>query len=132
MIIRKMMTNNEIYTHASNLLEAFSNIAELKMPVKVHFYFQKNMDNIVNMAQDIEKSRNEILQRYGTIDEETHNYKFADKDMDKVNSDITDLFSLEQEVKIHVIPMEWVENMELTAKQVAAFSFMFEEEEEEE
>ena len=132
MITRKMMTNNEIYTHASNLLEAFSNIAELKMPVKVHFYFQKNMDNIVNMAQDIEKSRNEILQRYGTIDEETHNYKFADEDMDKVNSDITDLFSLEQEVKIHVIPMEWVENMELTAKQVAAFSFMFEEEEEEE
>lgn len=131
MITRKMMTNNEIYTHASNLLEAFSNIAELKMPVKVHFYFQKNMDNIVAMAQDIEKSRNELLQKYGTIDEETHNYKFADEDIDKVNSDITDLFSLEQEVKIHVIPIEWVENMELTAKQVAAFSFMFEEEEEE-
>ena len=132
MVIRKIMTNNEIYTHATNLLGAFENIAELKMPVKVHFYFQKNMDNIVNMAQDIEKSRNEILQKYGTIDEETHNYKFADEDMDKVNRDITDLFSLEQEVKIHVIPMEWVENMELTAKQVAAFSFMFEEEAEEE
>lgn len=132
MVIRKMMTNNEIYTHATNLLEAFENIAELKMPVKVHFYFQKNIDNIVNMAQDIEKSRNEILQKYGTIDEETHNYKFSDEDMDKVNSDITDLFSLEQEVKIHVIPMEWVEDMELTAKQVAAFSFMFEEEAEEE
>ena len=132
MIIRKMMTNNEIYTHATNLLGAFENIADLKMPVKVHFYFQKNMDNIVNMAQDIEKSRNELLQKYGTIDEETHNYKFADEDMDKVNSDINDLFSLEQEVKIHVIPMEWVEDMELTAKQVAAFSFMFEEEAEEE
>ena len=25
------------------------------MPVKVHFYFQKNMDTIVAMAQDIEK-----------------------------------------------------------------------------
>lgn len=132
MIIRKNMTNNEIYTAASNLLEAFENIAELKMPVKVHFYFQKNMDSIVTMAQDIEKSRNEVLQKYGTIDEETHNYKFADEDIDKVNSDITDLFSLEQEVKIHVIPMEWVEDMELTAKQVAAFSFMFEEETEEE
>ena len=132
MVIRKIMTNNEIYTHATNLLGAFENIAELKMPVKVHFYFQKNMDNIVNMAQDIEKSRNEILQKYGTIDEETHNYKFADEDMDKVNSDITDLFSLEQEVKIYVIPMEWVEDMELTAKQVVAFSFMIEEETEEE
>ena len=132
MVIRKTMTNNEIYVYATNLLEAFENIAELKMPVKVHFYFQKNMDTIVAMAQDIEKSRNEVLQKYGTLDEETHNYKFADEDMDKVNSDITDLFSLEQEVKVHVIPMEWVENMELTAKQVAAFSFMFEEETEEE
>ena len=132
MIIRKMMTNNEIYTYATNLLEAFENIDELKMPVKVHFYFQKNMNSIVAMAQDIEKSRNEVLQKYGTIDGETHNYTFANEDIDKVNSDITDLFSLEQEVKIHVIPMEWVENMELTAKQVAAFSFMFEEEEEEE
>ena len=84
------------------------------------------------MAQDIEKSRNEVLQKYGTIDGETHNYTFANEDIDKVNSDITDLFSLEQEVKIHVIPMEWVENMELTAKQVAAFSFMIEEETEEE
>lgn len=132
MVIRKTMTNNEIYAHATNLLEAFENIAELKMPVKVHFYFQKNMDSIVSMAQDIEKSRNEILQKYGTLDEETNNYKFADENIDKVNSDVADLFSLEQEVKIHVIPMEWVENMELTAKQVASFSFMFEEETEEE
>lgn len=132
MVIRKTMTNNEIYAHATNLLEAFENIAELKMPVKVHFYFQKNMDSIVSMAQDIEKSRNEILQKYGTLDEETNNYKFADENIDKVNSDVADLFSLEQEVKIHVIPMEWVEDMELTAKQVASFSFMFEEETEEE
>jgi len=132
MVIRKNMSNNEIYTHASNLLGAFEDVAELKMPVKVHFYFQKNMDNIVAMAQDIEKSRNELLQKYGTLDEETQNYKFADEDIEKVNHDITDLFSLEQEVKIHVIPIEWVENMELTAKQVSAFSFMFDEFDEEE
>ena len=130
MVIRKNMTNNEIYTHANNLLSEFEDIASLSLPVKVHFYFQKNMDIIVKMAQDIDKSRTEILNKYGSIDPETQNYKFENEDVEKVNQDITDLFSLEQEVKIYVIPFEWVENMELTAKQVNAFTFMLLEEEE--
>lgn len=132
MVIRKNMTNNEIYNHANNLLSAFEDLANLSLPVKVHFYFQKNMDNVVKMAQDIEKSRTDILNKYGTLDEETQNYKFDNDVIEKVNQDILDLFSLEQEVKIHVIPMEWIEDMELTAKQVNAFSFMFGLEEEEE
>ena len=132
MVIRKNMTNNEIYTHANNLLSEFEDIASLSLPVKVHFYFQKNMDTVVKMAQDIDKSRTEILDKYGSIDPETQSYKFEDENVEKVNQDIMDLFSLEQEVKIHVIPLEWVENMELTAKQVNAFTFMMDLEEEEE
>lgn len=124
MVIRKNMTNNEIYNHANNLLSAFEDLADLSLPVKVHFYFQKNMDIVIKMAQDIEKSRTDILNKYGTLDEETQNYKFDNDVVEKVNQDIIDLFSLEQEVKIHVIPMEWIEDMELTAKQVNAFSFM--------
>ena len=131
MVIRKNMTNNEIYTHANNLLGEFEDIASLSLPVKVHFYFQKNMDTVVKMAQDIDKSRTEILDKYGSIDPETQSYKFEEENVEKVNQDIMDLFSLEQEVKIHVIPLEWVENMELTAKQVNAFTFMMDLEEEE-
>ena len=131
MVIRKNMTNNEIYTHANNLLNEFEDIASLSLPVKVHFYFQKNMDIIVKMAQDVDKSRTEILNKYGSIDPETQSYKFEDENVEKVNRDIIDLFSLEQEVKIYVIPLEWVENMELTAKQVNAFTFMLDLEEEE-
>ena len=131
MVIRKNMTNNEIYNHANNLLSAFEDLANLSLPVKVHFYFQKNMDNIVAMAQDIEKSRTDILNKYGTFDEESKGYKFSNEVVEQVNQDIIDLFSLEQEVKIYVIPMSWIENMELTAKQVNAFSFMLEFDEEE-
>lgn len=132
MVIRKLMTNNDIYNHANNLLSAFEDVANLSLPVKVHFYFQKNMDFVVKMAQDIEKSRTEILDKYGTLDQETQTYKFEEADVEKVNQDMMDLFSLEQEVKIHVIPMEWIEDMELTAKQVNAFSFMFDMDDEEE
>lgn len=132
MVIRKLMTNNDIYNHANNLLSAFEDVANLSLPVKVHFYFQKNMDFVVKMAQEIEKSRTEILDKYGTLDQETQTYKFEEADVEKVNQDMMDLFSLEQEVKIHVIPMEWIEDMELTAKQVNAFSFMFDMDDEEE
>lgn len=132
MVIRKNMTNNEIYTYANNLLGEFEDIASLSLPVKVHFYFQKNMDTIVKMAQEIDKSRTEILDKYGSIDPETQNYKFDDEIVEKVNQDIMDLFSLEQEVKIYVIPMKWVEDMKLTAKQVNAFAFMVDIDEEEE
>ena len=131
MIIRKIMNNNEIYTHANNLLTEFEDIAGLCLPVKVHFYFQKNIDVIVKMAQEIDKSRTEILNKYGTLDPENQTYSFEPENVEKVNQDIADLFSLEQEVKIHMIPMHWVENMELTAKQVNAFSFMLEFDEEE-
>ena len=132
MVIRKNMTNNEIYTNANNLLNEFEDIASLSLPVKVHFYFQKNMDIIVKMAQDVDKARTEILDKYGSIDPETQNYKFEEKDLEKVNQDVIDLFALEQEVKIYTIPLSWVENMELTAKQVNAFTFMLELDEEEE
>ena len=37
MIIRKNMTNGEIYTTANNLLDAFKDISDLKLPVKIHF-----------------------------------------------------------------------------------------------
>ena len=131
MVIRKNMTNNEIYNYGENLLSAFNDIENLSLPVKVHFYFQKNMELIVQMAQDIDKSRTKILEKYGTLDGETNNYSFKEEDVEKVNQDLVDLFSLEQEVKVQMIPMSWVENLELTAKQVKAFSFMIEEEEEE-
>lgn len=130
MVIRKTMTNVEIYTHANNLLKAFENIAEQRLPVKVHFYFQKNMNVLVDMARELEKSRTEILERYGVMDEETGNYKFENEKVDLVNGDINDLFSLEQEVKLHTFPIDWLDGVELTAQQVNAFTFMIDEEEE--
>lgn len=129
MVIRKNMTNAEIYNHANNLLSAFEDIADLSLPVKVHFYFQKNTNTLIEMAQELEKSRNAIMDKYGTLDEETQSYKFEEDKLEQANRDINDLFSVEQEVAINVIPLEWFDSVNFTAKQVSAFSFMLEEEE---
>lgn len=130
MVIRKNMTNEEIYTHATALNTAFEEMSNVVMPVKVHFYFQKNMTNIISMAQDLEKARLDIMQKYGTLDEETRTYKFEEDKIAQANQDIIDLFSVEQEVKINAIPLEWLDNLELTAQQISAFSFMIADEEE--
>ena len=130
MVIRKNMTNEEIYMHATALNAAFEEMSNVVMPVKVHFYFQKNMTHIISMAQDLEKARMDIMQKYGTLDEETHTYKFEEDKVAQANQDIIDLFSVEQEVKINAIPLEWLDNLELTAQQINAFSFMIADEEE--
>lgn len=130
MVIRKLMSNLEIYNNANALLTAFADFENIVLPVKVHFYFQKNMDNITEIAKDIEKAREEILRKHGTLSEDGMNFTFPSEIVEEVNKDINDLFTLEQEVKINLIPLSWLESLSLTAKQVNALTFMIDEEEE--
>jgi hypothetical protein len=64
------MTNNEIYSRANQLVEAFQDNSQ-KLPIKINFYLQKNKNTLINMAQEIEKTRMEIAQSYGELNVET-------------------------------------------------------------
>lgn len=128
-MIRKTMSNIDIYNNANMLLEAFKD--EMSLPVKVNFYLQKNMTAIVDMAKEIDKSRMEIIQKYGKPEEETGNYTFEEDVIETVNQELADLFSLEQEVKINLIELDWFGSLELSSAQMAAIMFMIKEEEEE-
>lgn len=127
MVSRKMMTNLEIYNKANNLLTTFEDIEHISLPVKVHFYFQKNMNTLIAMARELEERRMEILKSHNIIDRKE---EVEPELMEKVNKDINDLFSLEQEVKFYTFSIDWLEGIELNAKQVQAFSFMIDDEEE--
>lgn len=130
MVQRKMMKNLEIYNLANALLEGFQDNS-MTLPVKVNFYFQKNMNAIVEMAQDIDKSRIAIFDKYGKRDEENNQYTFDPSVTDQVNQELQDLFELEQEVKINLLKLDWFDKVELTSQQVAAITFMIEDDEEE-
>lgn len=125
--ITKNMSNIDIYNNATMLLEAFKE--EMSLPVKVNFYLQKNMTAIVDMAKEIDKTRMEIVEKYGKLDEETNNYTFEESVIDTVNQELADLFSLEQEVKINQIELDWFGSLELSSVQMAAIMFMIKEEE---
>lgn len=128
-MVRKNMTNAEIYAIAMQLIEHISK-ANLCLPIKVNFYLQKNMTVILNIAEDLEKNRNEILNKYGTLNAETGQYDFEVDKIDEANKELADLFALEQEVPIYEISLDAFGDLPLDTNQVKAISYMIKEEEE--
>ena len=128
----KTLKNGEIFEMATNLIEAFqkdTESGEKTYPIKVLFYLRKNMKTLTELAQDIEKARVEIIQRYGTPSEENpEQYQFETQEkIDAANKEFEELFGLEQEVTIYTIPLETFNDMELTEKQMDAVMEMIEE-----
>lgn len=128
----KILKNGEIFEMATNLIEAFqkdTESGEKTYPIKVLFYLRKNMKTLTELAQDIEKARVEIIQRYGTpSDENPEQYQFETQEkIDAANKEFEELFGLEQEVTIYTIPLEAFNDMELTEKQMDAVMEMIEE-----
>lgn len=132
MVIRKTMSNIEIYNIATALSELFNDMVtkEMKLPVKVNFYFQKNMNALVTMAQELDQEKNNIVLKYGTVDAEDPNKVNLSPDvLDDANKELADLFALEQEVAINVIELDWFDGIEMTPQQLAAITFMIKDEE---
>jgi len=121
MKITKMMKNDEIYTIAENLLTVFPQEEEGKFPVKPLFLLRKNIKAFTDLAQEIEKTRMEIIQKYGKPSEEDANkYTFEGDNIEKVNNDLNDLISLEQEVSYYTIDLDSLGDVELTNNQMDA------------
>lgn len=132
MVIRKTMSNIEIYNTADALVELFSNMSEsnVQLPVKVNFYFQKNMNALVAMAKELEEERTNIIIKYGTPDpEDPDRVTLAPEKLDEANKELNDLFGLEQEVAINAIELDWFEGINMTPQQVVAITFMIKDEE---
>ena len=124
----KTMTNLEIYAYADALMNAFKE--EITLPVKVNFYLQKNMTRMIEAGKEIEKTRMEIIQKYGTPTEDGQNIEVSADMVETVNKELEDLFALEQEIKVNEISLEAFDGIDLTSAQVGAIAFMIKDEEE--
>ena len=123
------LTNLEIYTTAQALMESIT--TDINLPVKVGFYIQKNMKKMTELAQEIEKSRMEIFDKYGEKDEENNQYKFDKSVQEKVQKELNDLFDLTQDVKTNMLELDWFDDIDLNANQIAAISYMIADDEDE-
>lgn len=132
MVIRKTMSNMEIYNIASALvtLQKKTSDEQMVFPVKVNFYFQKNTSILVDMAQDLDEERSKIIMKFGSPSETNPEQIEIPKDkVEEVNKQLQDLFSLEQEVAVNVIDLDWFDGVNMTPAEFAAISFMIKDEE---
>lgn len=123
------LTNNEIYNYANALMTEFGE-DQIKLPLKVNFYLQKNMVELVGLAQDIEKQRLVIAEEFGTLNEETQNYEIPQENITAASNKLEELFSLTQDVKIYKVKLDAFGDIDLTSTQMQALLFMIDEEEE--
>lgn len=118
------LTNQEIYNYALSLNEAFKD-NEQKLPVKINFYLQKNKTFLINLAQDIEMTRMDIIRNYGVLSEDGAQYIISKEKVEEAQKELNDLFSLEQEVNIYTINIDSLnDDITLTTGQMEAIMFM--------
>lgn len=118
------LINNQIYNYATNL--ASFNI-EQKIPVRINFFLQKNIQTIQNLAQEIETARLNIAQQFGELNEEGTSYNIPKEKLATAQQELNDLFNLEQEVNIHIFKLDDFDGIELTTSELSAIMFMIEE-----
>lgn len=118
--------NNEIYQIANLLAKVFDNL-DIYIPAKANFFIQKNISTFAAAAQEIEKSRLEIAQHYGELNEDGQQYKIPEEKIEEASKELNDLFSIEQELDIKTFTIEALGNAEFTAAQMQAIMFMIED-----
>lgn len=118
------LTNAQIYSYATALVDAFQDTTQ-KLPIKVNFYLQKNKNTLINLAQDIEISRGNIIREYGEPTEDGTQYVIPKEKIEEAQKELNDLLTLEQEVNIYMVSMDNLsDDITLTTGQMEAIMFM--------
>ena len=119
------MKNKQIYENNQKLI-VFSN-CNIKMPVRISFYLQKNIQLIQQAAEEIEKARLGIGASFGTPNAAGNGYDIPPENIAAANQELNDLFNLEQKINIHKFKIDDFEDVDLTYQQMSAILFMIEE-----
>ena len=123
------LTNNQIYLYANALIKEFNINAQQQLPIKVSFYLAKNKSLLLQLAQEIDQSRNNILEKYGTLSDDQTEYIISPENQEKCCLEINNLFSLTQDINLYKISLaDFNNNDMLTLAQMEAIMFMIEEE----
>ena len=119
------LTNQKIYEYAQNL--SVFNGFNLKLPVRISFFMQKNIKLITEAANEINEARMNIARAYGVPNGEDGSYLIPPDAIPTAQAELNDLFNIEQELNIHIFKLDDFDNIELTYQQLSAIMFMIEE-----
>lgn len=118
------LRNQQIYDAAIKLA---SFEIEGKIPVKINFFLQKNIQTLAAAGEEIEKARQKVISEFGQINEEGTHFIVPPEKLNEAQQELNDLFGLEQELNIHTFKLDDFEGINLTYQQLSAIMFMIEE-----
>ena len=121
------LTNSEIYSCAQELITEFGPDCQIQLPVRINFFLQKNIRTMKELAEDIENTRLTIARTYGVLNQEQNVYEIPNEKLEAATKELNELFSLEQEVSIHIFKLSDFDGVETSYKQLSALMFMIEE-----
>ena len=119
------MTNEQIYTYAIKLSKL--NLDNIKLPIRISFFLQKNIETIVKAGQEIEAAQQKIIQTFGELNEEGTHFVVPPHLIIEAQSELNDLQNLKQDLNIHIFKLDDFDNVELTYSQLSDIMFMIEE-----
>lgn len=125
-------TNSQIYFINEQLMNMFSedDKKSLQLSAKVLFYIEKNKKIFNTLAQEIENTRIEIIDKYKVRE---NNKTIIQKDKIEIaNKELNDLLDIEQDINFYKINIKDLGDVKLTPQQMEALMFMINEPEEEE
>lgn len=126
--VNKTFNNDEIYQIAVELLNSFSDSDQnTYLPAAVAFSIQKNKAAILNLANDIENHRINILTKY-SINIEGDQLQIDPEKVNDANKELKDLLEIEQEIKVYTFKIEEIMEVRFTPAQMNAILFMIDEE----
>jgi hypothetical protein len=121
------LTNTQIYNYATSMMEEFGKEGSLKLPVKINFYLQKNLQTLISLGQEIEEARMKIVNEYGRPAEESGAFFIPEENIEAAQKELSDLFALEQDVQIYTVKIDaFDDSLTLTMSQMEALMFMIE------
>lgn len=124
--INKIMTHSEIYDIAVKLLNNFTDVDNIYLSAAAAFSIQKNKQNFLSVANEIEESRMSVLNKYN-ISGENEEIQIATENIENANKELKDLLSIESEMKIYTFAIEELDGIKFTPAQMEAILFMIQE-----
>lgn len=124
--INKIMTHSEIYDIAVKLLNNFTDVDNIYLSAAAAFSIQKNKQNFLSVANEIEESRMSVLNKYN-IGRENEEIQIATENIENANKELKDLLSIESEMKIYTFAIEELDGIKFTPTQMEAILFMIQE-----
>lgn len=122
------LNNQQIYNYALSLRNCFgSDVTNIRLPIKINFFLQKNIRTLSEAANEIELSRLAIAQAYGAMNEDGSGYIVPQEKIIEANQDLNELFALEQDIPLHMFKLDDFGDIELSYQQMNAIMFMIEE-----